>query len=68
MELVGDTLEGFRSFVVRFMVLMSRVSYWIIKRISANNTEMNPSNGHCDSPHTIRYPSIFALFIADLSR
>ncbi|XP_022783821.1 E3 ubiquitin-protein ligase rnf213-alpha-like [Stylophora pistillata] len=24
MELVGDTLEGFRSFVVRFMVLMSR--------------------------------------------
>ena len=25
MELVGDTLEGFRSFVVRFMILMSRV-------------------------------------------
>ncbi|PFX29705.1 E3 ubiquitin-protein ligase RNF213 [Stylophora pistillata] len=24
MELVGDTLEGFRSFVVRFMILMSR--------------------------------------------
>lgn len=26
MDLVGDTLEGFRSFVVRFMILMSRVS------------------------------------------
>ena len=26
MELVGDTLEGFRSFVVQFMILMSRVS------------------------------------------
>ena len=25
MELVGDTLEGFRSFVVQFMILMSRV-------------------------------------------
>ena len=25
MDLVGDTLEGFRSFVVRFMILMSRV-------------------------------------------
>ena len=26
MEHVGDTLEGFRSFVVHFMILMSRVS------------------------------------------
>ena len=67
-ELVGDTLEGFRSFVVRSMVLMSRVSYEIIKRISANNIEMNPLNSHYDSPYTIRYPSIFALFVADLSR
>ena len=25
MDSVGDTLEGFRSFVVRFMILMSRV-------------------------------------------
>ena len=30
MELVGDTLEGFRSFVVRFMILMSRVRVFML--------------------------------------
>lgn len=34
MELVGDTLEGFRSFVVRFMILMSRVRYIFITRVT----------------------------------
>lgn len=37
MELVGDTLEGFRSFVVRFMILMSRVSF-LINKISNNHS------------------------------
>lgn len=37
MELVGDTLEGFRSFVVWFMILMSRVRVFI-SAISGSHT------------------------------
>lgn len=29
MEHVGDTLEGFRSFVVNFMILMSQVQFFL---------------------------------------
>lgn len=35
MDLVGDTLEGFRSFVVRFMILMSRVR--VVNNLISNN-------------------------------
>ncbi len=37
MELVGDTLEGFRSFVVGFMILMSRVR-GLFNKISNNHS------------------------------
>ena len=36
MELVGDTLEGFRSFVVEFMILMSRVRN--MEKVRSRNT------------------------------
>lgn len=70
MELVGDTLEGFRSFVVRFMILMSRVRYIFITRVT-QFLKVIPSNGQCTVflVHLSLHPVLLArYFVFPLSR
>ena len=76
MELVGDTLEGFRSFVVRFMILMSRVRYiyslhalhlTIFKRNSIKRSSRSPS--YSCLVHLSLHPVLLArYFVFPLSR
>jgi hypothetical protein len=40
-ELAGDLLQGFRTFAVRFMIQMSRVSFSFNKNNSNNNSSNN---------------------------
>lgn len=66
MELVGDTLEGFRSFVVRFMILMSRVRYIFITRVT-QFLKVIPSNGHQDRPCTVFWSIYLCILFFSLA-